>query len=181
MFPLFFDGFPSFFSWGSPWFFNGPPHSPIGFSFVFQRVPLCFPFVSDARPVFLYWFLLCFLIGSPLFSNAPFIFLLCSTSFSSGPSYVFYGFHYVSSGFPLFFYWVPHWFLTGSPLFSNSLISNGFPSLFYGPPLFSNGLSYVFCWVPVCFLMGSLHSSIVSSTGGLFSRRGACLVNGMLV
>ena len=55
-----------------PSFFNGSPHSSIGFSFVF---PMCSPLFSNSFPSLFYWVLLRFILGSSLFLTAPLIFL----------------------------------------------------------------------------------------------------------
>ena len=122
-----------------------------------------FPLFSNGFPSFFYWVLLRFLLGSSLVLLPPFIFLLCSTLFSSGLSYAFYC-------VPFVFLWVPFIILWVSPCFVMDPLhySIGFPPSFLmdplilllGSPLFSNGLSYVFYWAFLCSLMGPLNSSM---------------------
>ena len=115
-----------------------------------------FPLFSNGFPSFFYWVLLRFLLGSSLVLLPPFIFLLCSTLFSSGLSYAFYC-------VPFVFLWVPFIILWVSPCFVMDPLhySIGFPpSFFNGSPHSSIGFSVVFQCVPLYFLMGSLHSSL---------------------
>ena len=150
------NGFPMHFEWISPFiilwvspcFFSGSPHSAIGFSFVFQRVPLCFE-----------WFPFTLLLGSPMFSIVlPFVFQRWPPSFFYCPPLCFLVGPYV-------FYWVPLWFLMGSHHSSlgSPFVSNGFPSFLdwdplcslMGSPMFSIGLRFVFEWVPLIILLVS--------------------------
>ena len=70
-FPLFLNEYPSFFYW-VPLVFNGPPHSSIGFSFVFPSTLLCFlmgslPSSTGFSYVF-FWVPFPLLLGSPSLS-----------------------------------------------------------------------------------------------------------------
>ena len=112
---------------------------------------MCSSLFSNGFHSLVYWVLLCFLSGSSLFLMAPFIFLLCSTLFSSGLSYAFYC-------VPFVFLWVPFSILWVSPCFVMDPLhySIGFPpSFFNGSPHSSIGFSFVFQCVPFTLLLGS--------------------------
>ena len=101
-----------------------------------------FPLFSNGFPSFFYWVLLRFLLGSSLVLLPPFIFLSCSTLFSSGLSYAFYW-------VPFVFLWVPFIILWVSPCFVMDPLhySIGFPpSFFNGSPHSSIGWGWIPSW-----------------------------------